>query len=136
MNPRQEFLVIESGDDVGVYTPSTFPLGTPIGPDARRLVVDGPSRVRPPKVHLTEAEFAAWQNQLEGAGYEVTLGPFWRDPASREEIEAAIRGETKTWTLQEAREVLLCEAALREAGGRSGDGDRRLEPVRDPARSM
>src|SRR4051794_10078018 len=109
MQPRQEFLVIERDGDIAVYTPRTFPPGTPIGRDAKRLGVDGPSRVRPPKIHLTAAEFDQWRHQLEEGGYTVTLGPFWRDPDMLAKSAEAIR-RGKTVPLKEAFDELLREA--------------------------
>src|SRR5947209_4145 len=113
MTPRQEFLIIESDDDVAVYTPSTFPIGTPILPDARRLGVDGPSLVRPPKTHLTASEFDGWQRQLVESGYAVTLGPFWTNPVTPETLEEVLRHGTFI-PLKDAFDELL-----RESEGRS-----------------
>ena len=48
MDVRQEFLVLETDGDVAVYAPSDFPIGTPIGRDAKRLRVTGPSHVPAP----------------------------------------------------------------------------------------
>src|SRR4051812_29060137 len=91
MKSRQEFLILKSDGLVNVYTVRTFPLGTPIGGDAERLGVDGPSPVRPPKAELSAAEFDDWRRHLENAGYAVTLGPYWRNPVSREQFEESVR---------------------------------------------
>jgi hypothetical protein len=123
MTRKREFLVIETGEDVAVYAPSQFPLGTPIGPDAKRLGVDGPSPVQPPAIHLTRPDFDRWRRQLEGEGYSVTLGPFWRNRVSREEAEEAIR-RGDTIPLKEAFDELLREAELRRQAV-----DRRVEAV-------
>jgi hypothetical protein len=123
MQPRQEFLVIERDGDIAVYTPRTFPMGTPIGRDARRLGVDGPSRVRPPKIHLTAMEFDQWRHQLEEAGYTVTLDLFWGDPDRlARSVEAVRRGETVP--LKEAFDELL-----READRRSQAEGQRMESL-------
>jgi hypothetical protein len=113
MTPRQEFLILESGDSVAVYTPRTFPHGTPIGPDAKRLGIDGPSLVWPPATHLSRAEFDNWRGQLEREGYSATLGPYWRDPISPERAEEMVRNG-KFIPLKEAFDELLREAERRE----------------------
>jgi hypothetical protein len=106
MNPKQEFLIIETSNDIAVYSPSTFPLGTPIARDARRLAVDGPLMVHPPKIHLNRAEFDQWRRQLEAEGNKLTIGPFWRHPELWEEsMEAIRRGETIS--LEDFRNELL-----------------------------
>jgi hypothetical protein len=126
MQPRQEFLVIETDGDIAVYTPRTFPTGTPIGRDAKRFGVDGPSLVRPPKTHLTAAEFDQWRSQLEEEGYTVTLGLFWRDPDMlAKSAEAIRRGETVP--LKEAFDELL-----READRRRQAKDQRMEALESP----
>ena len=81
MELTQEFLVLQSNGDVAVYTVKQFPRGTPIGPDAQRLRVVGPSRVEAPGIHLTPREFDHWRQELEREGRQVTLGPFWTNPA-------------------------------------------------------
>jgi hypothetical protein len=124
MKPRQEFLILETDGGVAVYSPRTFPIGTPIGRDARRLGVNGPSLVRPPKVEMSEAEFDAWRQQVEGAGFTVTLGPFWRNPVSLEQAEEAIR-RGETMPLKEAFDELLREAERREQ-----EEDRRMEALK------
>jgi hypothetical protein len=123
MGLKQEFLVLEADGDVAVYAPSQFPIGTPIGRDARRLGVSGPAFARPPKVRLTGPEFERWRQQLEGEGYTVTLGPFWINPVRPEDADEAIR-QGKVVPLQEAFDELL-----REAEGRGQSEDRRLEAV-------
>jgi hypothetical protein len=124
MQPKQEFLVIAASGDLVVYTPSTFPAGTAIGPDARRLGVDGASLVHPPKDHFSPAEFDQWCRELEQAGFAVTLGPFWRNPVPREQCEEALRGGAKTWTLEEFRNALLGGA-----GGNGGEKGHQLESL-------
>ena len=128
MTPRQEFLILESGDNVAVYTPKTFPQGTPIGPDAKRLGIDGPARAQPPASHLSREEFDRWRGELEREGYTVTLGPFWRDPTPPEEVEELIRGRGKTVTLEEFRNELLGRA-----GGNGQPENRGLEPTEPSA---
>jgi hypothetical protein len=80
MDVRQEFLVLESNGDVAVYAPSDFPVGTPIGRDAKRLRVAGPSRVRPPGLHLSRRDFEQWRQELEREGRSVSLDQFWSNP--------------------------------------------------------
>jgi hypothetical protein len=113
MITTQEFLVLGAESEIAVYAPRQFPSGTPIGPDARRLGITGPSAVRPPKVRWTPAEFDAWRRSLEGLGYSVTIGPFWRDPVSPEQAEEAVRlGQTAA--LKDAFDELLREAERRD----------------------
>jgi hypothetical protein len=110
----QEFLILESNDDVAVYSVRTFPHGTPVGPDAKRLGVMGASPVQPPATRLSRPDFEGWRGRLEREGYAVTLGPFWRNPPSPEAIDDAVHGRVKTWTLEEIRDELLREAERRE----------------------
>src|SRR6266536_1481765 len=126
MKPRQEFLVIEAGGDVAVYAPRQFPLGTPIDRDAKRLGVSGSSLVTPPKVHFIATEFDQWRRQLEGAGYTVTLGPFWTDADMLAKSDEAIR-RGETISLEDFRDELL-----RRVGGAGREEDQRLEPVEPP----
>ena len=127
MKPREEFLVIETADGVAVYTPLQYPLEVPIGPDAQRLGVHGPSLVYPPRIHLTRAEFDDWRRQIESEGYTVTLGPFWRDPDMLAQgLEAVRRGDTIS--LEDFRNELLGRA---DGAGR--EEDRPLEAVEPPA---
>lgn len=123
MKSRQEFLVLRSEGHVTVYTVRTFPLGTPIGGDAERLEVDGPSPARPPKTELSTSEFDDWRRHLESAGYALTLGPYWGKPVSREEFEESVR-RGEFIPLKEAFDELLLEAEARRAGE-----DQPVEPV-------
>jgi hypothetical protein len=120
---RQEFLVLESGNEVAVYAPSQFPSGTPIGRDARRLGVDGPSRARPPKISMSRLEFDRWCGQLEESDFTVTIGPFWTNPQVQDESEDVIR-RRKSLPLKEAFDELL-----RQADGRVAQEDRPMEAV-------
>jgi hypothetical protein len=126
METLQEFLVLESNGDVGVYTVRQFPRGTPIGPDARRLRVVGPSRVEPPRIHLTRPEFDRWRQELEGTGRQVTLGPFWTSPNAFLPLEELIR-QGNFRSLEEVRDELL-----READERSAQEDQRMAAVESP----
>jgi len=114
MEVRQEFLVLESDGDVAVYAPSEFPLGTPIGRDAKRLCVLGPTRVRPPRIHLTHREFEQWRKELESEGRSVMLGQFWSNPQAVSDSDSVFaRGNF--WPLETVRDELL-----RQADGRRG----------------
>ncbi len=106
MTPRQEFLVLETFGDVAVYAPRQFVHGTPVGRDAQRLGIDGPSRVEPPQIHFTKAEFDQWRHRLEETGYTVTIGPFWRGPDLWEMSAEAI-AQRRTVPLKEAFDELL-----------------------------
>ena len=126
MEPTQEFLILESNGDVAVYRPSTFPSGTPIGPDAQRLRVLGPGRVEPPRIHLTRLEFDRWRQELESEGRQVTLGPFRSNPALLLTLEEIIRrGEFRS--LEEVRDELL-----READERRGKESEQMASVESP----
>ena len=107
METLQEFLILESDGDVAVYRPSTFPRGTQIGPDAQRLRVVGPSRVEPPRIQLTRLEFDRWRQELESAGRQVTLGPFWTGPYAFLPLEEIIRRGATFRSLEEVRDELL-----------------------------
>lgn len=109
MELTQEFLVLESNGDVAVYRPSTFPLGTPIGREAQRLRVVGPSRVEPPRIHLSRPEFDRWRQELEREGRRVTLGPFRTNPEALADAEAAIR-QGNYRSLEGLRDELLRQA--------------------------
>jgi hypothetical protein len=109
MELKQEFLILESNGDVAVYRPSTFPLGTPIGRDAQKLRVEGPSRVEPPRIHLSRLEFDRWRQELESEGRRVTLGPFRTNPETLAESEAAIR-QGNYRSLEDLRDELLRQA--------------------------
>jgi hypothetical protein len=74
---RQEFVVIPMKGGVRVYGPRDFPSGTPIGPHAQKLHVEGPLWIRQPDPELTSAQWEEWLVQLRDAGWSVTLGPFW-----------------------------------------------------------
>ncbi len=74
---RQEFVVIPAEGGVRVYGASDFPVGTPVGPDAQKLHVEGPVWVRQPYPELTRAQWEEWLQQLRDAGWSVTVGPFW-----------------------------------------------------------
>jgi len=114
MEVTQEFLVLESDGDVAVYAPSDFPLGTPIGRDAKRLRVASPSRVRPPRTHLTRHEFEQWREELESEGRSVTLGQFWSNPQAVLDPESVLaHGDFRP--LEDVRDELL-----RQADGRRG----------------
>jgi hypothetical protein len=127
MRYKHEFLVLETAGDIAVYPPHQFPLGTPIGRDAKRLGISGTSFVLPPKVHLTPSEFDQWRTQLEGEDYTVTIGPFWRNPDLWETSLAEIeRGETIP--LREAFDEIR-----RRGDERSRARDRRLESAEPPA---
>jgi hypothetical protein len=122
----QEFLILESNGDVGVYTVRQFPRGTPIGPDAQRLRVVGPSRVEPTCIHLTRLEFDRWRRELASEGRQVTLGPFWTSPNAFLPLEELIR-QGHSRSLEEVR-----EERLREADARSNQEDQRMAPVESP----
>ncbi len=114
MEVRQEFLVLESDGDVAVYAPSDFPLGTPIGRDAKRLRVAGATRVRPPRVHLTCREFEDWRKELESEGRSVSLGGFWSNPEAVFDTDDVVsHGNFRP--LEDVRDELL-----RRADGRFG----------------
>jgi len=110
MEVRQEFLVLESGGNVAVYAPRDFPLGTPIGPDAQRLRVLGAGHVEPPRIHLTRIEFDRWRQELESAGRQVTLGPFWTNPNAFLPLDEIIRRGATFRPLEEVRDELLRSA--------------------------
>jgi hypothetical protein len=110
MELTQEFLVLESNGDVAVYTVVQFPRGTPIGPDAQRLRVVGPSRVEPPRIHLSRLEFDQWRVELEQAGRQVSLGPFWTSPDAFLPLEELRRRGVRFRPLEEVRDELLREA--------------------------
>ncbi len=74
---RQEFVAIPVEGGVRVYGVPDFPLGTPIGPDAQKLHVEGPVWVRQPDSELTLSQWEEWLEQLRHAGWSVTVGPFW-----------------------------------------------------------
>jgi hypothetical protein len=107
---QQEFVILESNGEVADYRPSTFPRGTPIGPHAQRLRVLGPWRVEPPRIQLTRLEFDHWRQELESAGREVTLGPFWTGPYAFLPLEVIIRRGATFRSLEEVRDELLREA--------------------------
>jgi hypothetical protein len=107
MEGLQEFLILESNGDVAVYRPSTFPRGTPIGPEAQRLRVMGPGRVEPHRIHLTRLEFDRWREESESAGRQVTLGPFWANPNAFLPLEEIIRRGATFHPLEEVRDELL-----------------------------
>ena len=114
MDVRQEFLILESNGDVAVYAPSDFPLGTPIGRDAKRLRVAGPSRVRPPRIHLTRRDFEQWRKELENEGHSVSLDQFWSNPQAVFDSENFLtHGNFRP--LEDVRDELL-----RQADGRVG----------------
>jgi hypothetical protein len=126
MERTQEFLILPSNGDVAVYTVRQFPRGTPIGPDAQRLRVVGPSRVEPPGIHLTHLAFDRWRHELESEGRRVTLGPFWTSPEAFLPLEEIIRrGNSRS--LEEVRDELL-----READERSARENERMESVELP----
>jgi hypothetical protein len=126
MEKRQEFLVLESEGNVAVYAPSDFPIGTPIGRDAQRMGVSGPTRVRPPRARLTRLEFDRWRDEIEHAGFRVTLEAFWTNPRALVESEGEIRrGNYRS--LEDVRDELL-----RQADGRSGEEAQRMAPVKSP----
>jgi hypothetical protein len=110
METLQEFLILESNGDVAVYRPSTFPRGTPIGPDAQRLRVMGAGRVEPPRIHLTRLEFDRWRQELEITGRQVTLGPYWTNPNAFLPLEEIIRRGATFRSLDEVRDELLRSA--------------------------
>ncbi len=109
MERTQEFLILPSNGDVAVYTVRQYPRGTPIGPDAQRLRVVGPSRVEPPGIHLTHLEFDRWRQELESEGRRVTLGPFWTNPKPFLPLEE-IKRRGNWRSLEEVRDELLREA--------------------------
>jgi hypothetical protein len=73
----QQFVIIPVEGGVRVYGAADFPSGTPIGPDAEKLHVEGPVWVRQPCPELTRAQCEEWLQQLRDAGSSVTVGPFW-----------------------------------------------------------
>jgi hypothetical protein len=110
MERIREFLILKAEAGFVLYAPSQFPRGTPIGPDARRLTVVGPSSVHPPKSYLTGDELDQWRADLEDAGYSATIGPFWRNPPKPEEVEEEIR-RGELIPLKDAFDELLRRAA-------------------------
>jgi hypothetical protein len=113
MDIEQEFLVLDSNGDVAVYTVRQFPRGTPIGPDAKRLTIVGPSRVPPPVARLTRPDFDRWRQDLELEGLRVTLSPYWTGPNAFLSLEEFIRRGGKFRPIEE-----VCDELLRQADGR------------------
>lgn len=112
MNKEREFLVLQTGKNIAVYSRRNFPMGVPLGPDAQRLRIAGPSRAVPPETHFTQPEFDRWRAELEAAGFTFTLGPFWRNPKFWEDRNAPLES-IKTTSLKEAFDELLREAERR-----------------------
>jgi hypothetical protein len=94
MTVTQEFLVLRSNGAVRVYSVRNFPSGTFVDRQAKRMRVVGPVWVRPPSTELTDAQWASWQDQLQSAGFSVTVEAFWTSsPTGRYQPLESVRDE-------------------------------------------